>query len=55
MLDIGNPDIDFVALARGLGVPASRPSTAEEFTTELERSLATPGPSLIEAVVPSIF
>src|SRR5207244_13134057 len=36
MLDIGNPDIDFVALARGLGVPASRPSTAEEFTTELQ-------------------
>ena len=55
MLDIGDPDIDFVALARGLGVPASRPGTAEEFTTELERSLATPGPSLIEAVVPSIF
>jgi acetolactate synthase-1/2/3 large subunit len=55
MLDIGNPDIDFVALARGLGVPASRPATAEDFTRELERSLNTPGPALIEAVVPSIF
>jgi acetolactate synthase-1/2/3 large subunit len=55
MLDIGNPDIDFVALARGFGVPASRPATAEDFSSELERALSTPGPTLIEAVVPSIF
>ena len=55
MLDIGHPDIDFVALARGLGVPASRPVTAEEFTVELEKAIAEPGPHLIEAVVPSIF
>jgi acetolactate synthase I/II/III large subunit len=55
MLDISRPDIDFVSLAKGLGIPASRPDDAESFTTELERSLSTPGPSLIEAVIPSFM
>jgi len=55
MLDIGSPDIDFAALSRGFGVPASRPSTAEEFTTALEQAIAEPGPHLIEAVVPPLF
>ena len=39
MLDIRRPDLDFVALARGLGVPATRADTAEEFNEQLERSL----------------
>ena len=55
MLDLTRPDMDFVALSTGLGVPATRAQTAEEFTAQLERSLGTPGPSLIEVVVPSIF
>jgi len=55
MLDISPPDIDFVALARGLGVPATRPDTAEAFTADLERAFAEPGPHLIEAVIPSLF
>lgn len=55
MLDLSQPDLDFVAIARGFGVPATRPSTAEEFTFALERSLAEPGPSLIEVVVPPIL
>ena len=55
MLDLTHPDLDFVALARGMGVPATRATTAEDFTAQLERSLAEPGPSLIEVVVPSIF
>jgi acetolactate synthase-1/2/3 large subunit len=55
MLDLHRPDIDFVAIARGLGVPASRAETAEDFTTQLERSLSEPGPSLIEAIVPPII
>ena len=32
MLDLHRPDIDFVAVARGLGVPATRAETAEAFT-----------------------
>ncbi len=55
MLDIAPPDIDFVALARGFGVPATRPDTADAFAADLERAFAEPGPHLIEAVIPSLF
>jgi acetolactate synthase-1/2/3 large subunit len=55
MLDIGRPDIEFVPLARGLGLDATRAETAEEFTTALARALATPGPSLVEAVIPGLL
>ena len=53
MLDLTGPDLDFVSLAQGMGVPATRATTAEELTTALERSLAEPGPSLVEAIIPS--
>jgi len=55
VLDIAPPEIDFVALAQGFGVPASRPDTAEAFSDALERAFQEPGPHLIEAVVPSLF
>ena len=51
MLDI--PGLDFVSLSQGMGVPATRATTAEEFTEQLERALAVDGPALVEAVVPS--
>ena len=51
MLDLKHPELDFVALATGMGVPATRATTAEEFTIQLERAFATPGPALIEAVL----
>ena len=54
-LDLSGPDLDFVEIARGLGVPATRPETGEELVGALKRALAEPGPHLIEAVVPSIF
>jgi acetolactate synthase-1/2/3 large subunit len=54
-LDLRNPGLDFVQLSHGLGVPATRATTAEEFVAALEKALATPGPHLIEAVVPSAF
>lgn len=52
-LDISNPDLDFVALSRGMGVPASRATTCDEFVAALEQALANPGPFLIDAVVPN--
>ena len=55
MLDISPPEIDFVSIAQGFGVPASRPDTAEAFADALERAFAEPGPHLIDAVVPSLF
>jgi acetolactate synthase-1/2/3 large subunit len=55
MLDIGRPDIDFVHLATGLGLHAARAETSEQFNDELARALATPGPSVVEAVVPGLL
>ncbi len=55
MLDLHRPDLDFVALATGMGVTASRAETCEAFIEQLAAALATPGPTVIEAVVPSIL
>ena len=49
------PDIDFVHLAQGLGLHAARAETSEQFNDELARALATPGPSVVEAVVPGLL
>jgi acetolactate synthase-1/2/3 large subunit len=54
-LDIGSPDLDFLALAHGMGVPATRATTAEEFTEQLQRAIAEPGPRLVEAIVPTFL
>ncbi|MGD0321106.1 MAG: acetolactate synthase large subunit [Acidimicrobiales bacterium] len=51
MLELSRPDLNFVALARGMGIPATRATDAQEFTTQLERALAEPGPVLVEAVL----
>ena len=51
LLDLSRPDLDFVALATGMGVPASRATTAEELADQLARALAEPGPHLIDAVL----
>ncbi|HEX9995403.1 MAG TPA: acetolactate synthase large subunit [Acidimicrobiales bacterium] len=53
MLDLRRPDLDFASLARGLGVPATTATTAEEFTLQLEEALATEGPTVVEAILPS--
>ena len=55
MLDLSAPDLDFVALAQGMGVDAVRPADSEALTGALERALREPGPHLIEAVFPSGF
>jgi acetolactate synthase-1/2/3 large subunit len=54
MLAIGSPDMDFVAMARGMGVQACRATTAEEFNAALEEAMGVRGPRLIDAVIPSI-
>ncbi|RPH96082.1 MAG: acetolactate synthase large subunit, partial [Lysobacterales bacterium] len=51
MLDLARPDLDFVALAKGMGVPATRATTAEEFDAQLAAGIALRGPRLIEAMV----
>lgn len=52
MLDISNPDIDFVKLAEGMGMKAGRATTADEFNTLFEAAMKERGPRLIEAMVP---
>jgi len=52
LLDLSRPDIDFTALAAGMGVPASRATTIAEFAAQLRRAFAEPGPHLIEAALP---
>ena len=52
-LELGNPDLDFVALGTGLGVSALRVDTGEQITAALEQANADPGPHLIEAVIPA--
>jgi acetolactate synthase-1/2/3 large subunit len=55
LLDLDPPRLDFVALARGMGVPARRATTAEEFTAALADALASQGPHLIDALIPSMM
>jgi acetolactate synthase-1/2/3 large subunit len=51
MLDLSRPDLDWVKLAEGMGVPGSRAFTAEDLQSQLRTAIAEPGPRLIEAVL----
>jgi len=51
LLDLGNPKIDWVSLAKGLGLPAVRCTTAEEFDDAFARAMNEPGPKFIEAAI----
>ena len=52
LLGLDAPAIDWVSLANGLGLPATRCQTAEDFDAAFARAMAESGPALIEAVVP---
>ncbi|WP_417728839.1 acetolactate synthase large subunit [Roseovarius sp.] len=51
MLNLNRPDLDFVALAKGMGVPGCRVENAEDFMRTLRNAMAEPGPYLIEAMI----
>ena len=51
MLEIGRPDLDWVGLARGMGVPAARAETLDELGRLVGAGLASGGPNLVELVV----
>ncbi len=51
LTDLGSPDLDWVSLARGMGVPGERAETAEAFAAALGRAFAERGPYLVEAVL----
>lgn len=54
LLDLSCPTMDFVKIAEGMGVPARRVTTAEEFADAMRAAFAEAGPHLIDAVLPSI-
>jgi acetolactate synthase-1/2/3 large subunit len=51
MLGLGNPDLDFAGIAKGMGVEGARAATMEEFNDLFAASVARPGPFLIEVVI----
>jgi len=52
LTDLRAPAIDWVAVARGFGVPGTVVDTAEDLVAALERAAASTGPFLIEARLP---
>ena len=51
LLNLDNPQLDFVSMARGMGVEASQALTAEAFNDQLKAALAKKGPHLIEIMI----
>jgi acetolactate synthase-1/2/3 large subunit len=51
MLTLDRPALDWVALARGEGVDASRASDLDEFARELKSGLASNAPYLVELII----
>lgn len=51
MLSLENPALDWVSLAKGMGVPGLRAETTDAFIKACRAGLAENGPFLIEAVI----
>lgn len=51
MLDLSNPNLDWVKIAEGQGVKASRATNVEEFEAQFKAALAESGPRLIEVIL----
>ena len=51
MLDLHDPVLDFVKMAQGMGVQASRAETTTEFAAQFADAMQSKGPRLIEAVI----
>ena len=51
LFDLSRPDVDFLALAKGFGVPAVRVSEGPALAEAIGRALAAGGPQLIEVML----
>jgi acetolactate synthase I/II/III large subunit len=51
MFELDRPALDWVSMARGMGVEAGRAADGETLAREIQRGLACEGPYLIEAVM----
>ena len=50
MMDLGNPDLDWPSIARGMGVEGARAETMERFNELFAQANSRPGPFLIELI-----
>lgn len=51
MFDLSHPELDWVSLAKGMGVEATRVATVEEFSAAFRSAMEQRGPRLIEALI----
>ena len=51
LTELDNPPLDWVAIAKGFGVPGEVVSTCEDLADAMKRGMATPGPYLVEALI----
>jgi acetolactate synthase-1/2/3 large subunit len=51
MMDLSNPDLDWVQLAGGMGIQAARAHNLDELNIHLAASVQRPGPFLIELII----
>jgi acetolactate synthase-1/2/3 large subunit len=51
MLELDRPALDWVALAKGMGVEGGIATDAEELAKQMERGLSCEGPYLIEVIL----
>lgn len=51
LMDIGGPDLDWTALARGMGVDAHRIESLEAFNRQFADAMRSRGPQLLEVVL----
>ena len=48
LFEIGRPDLDWVSLAKGMGVPGTRVTSLDAFAEALRKGFQSEGPTLIE-------
>jgi acetolactate synthase-1/2/3 large subunit len=51
LTQLDGPELDWVTLARGFGVPGQRVESAEQLLDAIPRALAEPGPQMIEMMI----
>ncbi|HNI66297.1 MAG TPA: thiamine pyrophosphate-dependent enzyme [Pseudomonadales bacterium] len=51
VLNLGNPRLNFAEMARAMGVPAARVTSAAEFNDKFAEAMAQRGPRLIEVML----
>ena len=52
LLDLSNPTIDWVKIAEGMGMTASRAETVDQFNSQFADAMGEKGPRLIEVILP---